>query len=207
MFDRRQFLHFASATAGLAVPLFELSSWPAWITEGTFGSFFLEELKKRAHQMAAVAYMPQSRPSSDVLQKIDYEAHGKIKFKTDLALWADGPTNFPSLFSILGDIFKNPSACMWPRKGERTKSSMTTRILICLPILRHANCLTILVSRVFASRKRGMASSIGAKTIGLHSSVDLISVRLASSINMVCRRAVSLSTLQFLTNLRNPRLY
>ena len=47
--------------------------------------------------------MPQ-----EVLDRIDYEAHGKIKFNTDYALFRDGPGVFPVTFFHLGKFFRTP---------------------------------------------------------------------------------------------------
>ena len=52
--------------------------------------------------------MAPPSPSPEILQQIDYDAHGKIKFKTDLALWADGPSEFPVTFFHLGRFFQKP---------------------------------------------------------------------------------------------------
>src|SRR5690606_26108915 len=44
----------------------------------------------------------------DVLERIDYDAHGKIRFKPELALFADGPGQFPVTFFHLGRFFQVP---------------------------------------------------------------------------------------------------
>jgi glucans biosynthesis protein len=43
-----------------------------------------------------------------VLTRIDYDAHGKIRFKTENALWADGPGAYPVTFFHLGRFFQKP---------------------------------------------------------------------------------------------------
>ncbi|QFU15394.1 glucan biosynthesis protein [Microvirga thermotolerans] len=109
MFNRRQFLEYAAATAGLAAAGF---SAPAMAQQGLkFGSsapFSFEALKARAQEMARRPYAPPPQPSPEVLYQIDYDAHGKIKFKTDLALWANGPSEFPVTFFHLGRYFQKP---------------------------------------------------------------------------------------------------
>ena len=109
MFNRRQFLEYAAATAGLAATGF---SGPAMAQQGlklgASSPFSFEALKARAREMAKAPYMPPPQPPADVLYQIDYDAHGKIKFKTDLALWANGPSKFPVTFFHLGRYFQKP---------------------------------------------------------------------------------------------------
>src|SRR4051794_16958421 len=119
MIDRRQLLTYASATAGLAAAGFPLPSLAqAGLKMGAPAPFSFEELKKRARDMAAGAYAPAPRPAPDVLQKIDYDAHGKIKFKADLALWAEGPSEFPVTFFHLGRYFQKPARMHVVEKGQ-----------------------------------------------------------------------------------------
>ncbi len=68
--------------------------------------------------MAAMPYVPPPRPSPEILEKIDYDAHGKIRFKTDLALWADGPGEFPVTFFHLGRYFQKPARMHVVEKGQ-----------------------------------------------------------------------------------------
>jgi glucans biosynthesis protein len=109
MMDRRQFLSYAAATASLAATGF---CGPALadsgLKTGAPAPFSFDALKKRARDMARAPYAPPPRPAPEVLAQIDYDAHGKIKFKTDLALWADGPSAFPVTFFHLGRYFQKP---------------------------------------------------------------------------------------------------
>src|SRR6478735_2538191 len=119
MIDRRQLLKCASATAGLAAAGFPLSALAqAGLKMGAPVPFSFEELKRRARDMAGAPYAPPPRPAPEVLQKIDYDAHGKIKFKPDLALWADGPSEFPVTFFHLGRYFQHPVRMHVTEKGE-----------------------------------------------------------------------------------------
>lgn len=109
MFDRRQFLQFATATAGLAAAGFSTSALAQQsLKVGAPSPFSFEALKQRAQSMASRPYEAPPRPSPEVLQQIDYDAHGKIRFKTDLALWANGPSDFPVTFFHLGRFFQKP---------------------------------------------------------------------------------------------------
>jgi glucans biosynthesis protein len=107
MMDRRSFLAGAfGAFAATGTPL------PGHAVErlrfGPPAPVSFEALKERAQTMARAPYEPPPRPSPEVLQQIDYDAHGKIKFRTDLALWADGPSEFPVTFFHLGRYFQSP---------------------------------------------------------------------------------------------------
>ena len=51
-------------------------------------------------------YVPPTRPAPDVVQKINYEEWGKIKFRIEDALFADGPGRFPVSFFHLGLFFQ-----------------------------------------------------------------------------------------------------
>jgi glucans biosynthesis protein len=109
MFDRRQFLQFATATAGLAATGFSTAALAQQsLKVGAPSPFSFDALKQRAQSMASRPYEAPPRPSPEVLQQIDYDAHGKIRFKTDLALWANGPSQFPVTFFHLGRFFQKP---------------------------------------------------------------------------------------------------
>jgi glucans biosynthesis protein len=76
--------------------------------------FSFEALVARARELAARPYAPPPTPAPDVLERIDYDAHGKIRFRTDLAPFArDEPGafrkgRFPATFFHLGRYFKKP---------------------------------------------------------------------------------------------------
>ncbi|HEX2509473.1 MAG TPA: glucan biosynthesis protein, partial [Microvirga sp.] len=109
MIDRRTLLRSAAATAGLAAAGFARPALAqAALKTGVPATFSFDALKTRARDMARAPYVPPSRPSPEVLQQIDYDAHGKIKFKTYLALWAKGPSDFPVTFFHLGRFFQVP---------------------------------------------------------------------------------------------------
>src|ERR1700677_1975791 len=62
--------------------------------------------KARARANAHAPYVPPTRPAPDVVQKINYEEWGKIKFRIEDALFADGPGRFPVSFFHLGLFFQ-----------------------------------------------------------------------------------------------------
>jgi glucans biosynthesis protein len=129
MLNRRQFLHIATATAGLAASGFAAPALAqGGLTMGASEPFSFDALKKRARDMAGAAYVAPHRPSPEVLHQIDYDAHGKIRFKTDLALWANGPSEFPVTFFHMGRFFQRPCACMY-RGGPGPRDRLRQRLL------------------------------------------------------------------------------
>ena len=57
---------------------------------------------------AGHAYARESSLPQAVLDRIDYEEHGKIRFNTDFALFRDGPGQYPVTFFHLGKLFRVP---------------------------------------------------------------------------------------------------
>src|SRR3546814_14282629 len=64
--------------------------------------------------MAGQPYEPPYRPAPEVVQQIDYEAHGKIRFDPDRALFGPDGTGtasaYPATFFHLGQFFGNSSS-------------------------------------------------------------------------------------------------
>jgi len=121
MFNRRQFLQIATATAGLAASGFsDAVMAQQGLKMGAPVPFSFDTLKKRAQDMAKAPYVAPPRPAPEVVQQIDYDAHGKIKFKSDLALWANGPSRFPVTFFHLGRFFQK-SVRMHVIEGGRAR--------------------------------------------------------------------------------------
>ncbi len=109
MFNRRQFLTTTAALVSLASTR-ALHAAPA-IEALSFGpprKFSLEALKDEAQRRARLPYTPPPSLPAEVLDRIDYDAHGKIRFKPELALFADGPGKFPVTFFHLGRFFREP---------------------------------------------------------------------------------------------------
>ena len=107
--DRRTLLAGASATATLAALGFSPEALAQQgLKLGQAEDFSFEALKARAKQMAAQPYQAPPSPRPDVLQRIDYDAHGKIRFKPEMALWANGPSPWPVTFFHLGRYFQKP---------------------------------------------------------------------------------------------------
>ncbi len=109
MIDRRTLLAGTAALGAAAAQGFSTEALAqAGLKLGPEAAFSFDALKSRAQAMAAAPYNPPPRPRPDVLERIDYDAHGKIRYKTDLALWANGPSPWPVTFFHLGRFFQKP---------------------------------------------------------------------------------------------------
>lgn len=109
MINRRTFLSSASATAALAALGVAPGALAAGrIKLGNAAPFSFDALIATVRESAQTPYRAQNKPPADILEKIDYEAHGKIRYNTDSALFADGPGQFPVTFFHLGRFFQSP---------------------------------------------------------------------------------------------------
>ncbi|MDB5775158.1 MAG: glucan biosynthesis protein [Herbaspirillum sp.] len=107
--NRRTFLYSAAATATLAALGVSPEALAAnQVKLGSPSDFSFDTLIAQARAQAQSPYQRPSGPPRDILEKIDYAAHGKIKFNTDYALFADGPGRFPVTFFHLGKFFQLP---------------------------------------------------------------------------------------------------
>ena len=68
-------------------------------------SFSFEWLIEQARTRAAAPYAPPPQPAPEVVKRIDYDAHGKLRFRPEYALFADGPGVYPITFQFLGAFF------------------------------------------------------------------------------------------------------
>ncbi|MBV9051040.1 MAG: glucan biosynthesis protein, partial [Hyphomicrobiales bacterium] len=90
----------ASALAGA-----DAKANPAALEFGPSQPFSHDALKERAKTLAAQPYDPPPRPNPDIVQKLDYDAHGKLRFRYDYALWGDGGGAYPVTFQHVGKYF------------------------------------------------------------------------------------------------------
>ena len=68
-------------------------------------SFSFEWLIEQARTRAAAPYAPPPQSAPEVVKRIDYDAHGKLRFRPEYALFADGPGVYPITFQFLGAFF------------------------------------------------------------------------------------------------------
>lgn len=109
MMSRRDLLATGAAAAALSAFGFPVGAWAAEEIEfGPENSFSFAALTAQARMLASQPYVAPPSPPRDMLERIDYQAHGQIKFDTDRALFADGPGPFPVTFFHLGKYFQVP---------------------------------------------------------------------------------------------------
>src|SRR5258707_1413411 len=109
MIDRRTFIVTAGATATVAALGIRSSGAPAPALKlGDSNPFSFDLLIGRAKELASRPYMEAQGPPGDILNKIDYDAHGKISYKPEYALFANGPGLYPITFFHLGLFFRTP---------------------------------------------------------------------------------------------------
>ena len=91
---------------------------PPQLGYGAPEPFSFGALKDIVRRSAAGPYVKPATGNPDVLWRIDYDQHGKLAYKTDLALWAEGPSPFPVTFFHLGRYFQKPVRMHVVAEGE-----------------------------------------------------------------------------------------
>jgi len=109
MIDRRSVLSAGGASlalAALGLPAEALAA--SGLQFGQPAPFSFDRLIALAKSLGTKPQVADSSLPADVLQRIDYDAHGKIRFDTGHALFRDGPGQFPVTFFHLGRYFPVP---------------------------------------------------------------------------------------------------
>ncbi len=114
--DRRTLLKAAAATAGLG--LGGLDALAAQLKLGPEQSFSFDTLKQMARERAARPYAPPPRLADDIAEKLTYDEWGKIKYRTDEAVYATGPERFPVTFFHLGKFFRKSVSVYLTQAGK-----------------------------------------------------------------------------------------
>lgn len=112
LLSRRKFLTTMTAF-GLGAPLAGVSPASAARPILHFGPtkhFSYEGLVERARVSATRPYSAPIFPAPQVVQRIDYEAWGRIQFDPSYALDANGPGIYPATFFHLAKFFPKPVA-------------------------------------------------------------------------------------------------
>ncbi len=92
----------ALALGGLPMP----ASATTGLVFGPGAGFSFDWLKEQARLLAAQPYIAPPRPAPDIVQQIDYQAHGLLRYRPEYALFAEGPGQFPVTFFHLGRYFQ-----------------------------------------------------------------------------------------------------
>ena len=101
--DRRTFI--AAAVAALT-PTVHANGSNQTLHFGRASPFDFDRLVARAREMSRAPY--EAPRTEELAQQIDYEQHGRIRFKTQYALHASAQAGYPATFFHLGRYFKQP---------------------------------------------------------------------------------------------------
>ncbi len=109
--DRRAFVAASLAqTMALALggeaSVAQTTRSPNGLVLGGAEPFSFNALKQRAKDLGGKPYAAPPRPAPEIVAKIDYAIHGSLKYRTDAALFAQGPGQFPATFFHLGQYFQ-----------------------------------------------------------------------------------------------------
>ena len=91
--------------------------------------FSQDWLKAHAQEMATKPYSAPPRPDPQIVASIDYDLHGKLKYKPDFALYGDGHESaFPITFMHVGQYFPK-TVRMFAVEGSPNGSMSAREIL------------------------------------------------------------------------------
>lgn len=117
--ERREFFR-----ATLAVSALSLMGLPAQsnaapaLQFGPAQAFSFDKLRHHARALATSAYVPPPSPAPAITAQIDYVVHGQIRFRSEAALFANGPGMFPVTFFHLGRFFQKSVKIHVVERGE-----------------------------------------------------------------------------------------
>ncbi|QXP90486.1 glucan biosynthesis protein [Methylococcus capsulatus] len=105
--SRRHFLQLAVAVNALS--LFKAGMVNAepgiGLKFGPPSPFSFETLKTLAQERAGREYAPPPQPDPAIVKQIDYDAHGKLQYRKEAALWAESGGSYPISFQHVGMFF------------------------------------------------------------------------------------------------------
>ena len=119
--DRKRRILLQGSAAACALSLLGMTAQSSAAPALRFGPaqpFSFDRLRQRARALAATAYVAPRSPAPDITAKIDYAAHGQIRFRPEMALAAEGPGNFPVTFFHLGQFFRKSVRMHAVNRGE-----------------------------------------------------------------------------------------
>jgi periplasmic glucans biosynthesis protein len=108
----------ASTACAQALPGPHAYAKPQSLRFGQPFAFSFDALIERARGQAASPYKEPYRPAPELVSKIDYDAHGKIKWKSEAALFADQSAGYPVTFFHLGQLFQKSVKMHELRAGQ-----------------------------------------------------------------------------------------
>lgn len=110
--SRRDFLGSSSLVAAACLGAGALLPPPAHARErpalGRPRAFSYAALVEHARRLAARPFSPPHRPSPGLVARIDYAAHGQLRYRPDAALYAGARGTCPATFFHLGQHVDTP---------------------------------------------------------------------------------------------------
>lgn len=107
---RRQFLSLMTALVSAPLPPFQPAEAETFPSQslGPAQDFSWQTLLEQAKHLSHQRYQAPVSPAPDVIERIDWEAHGQIQFDMGHALFADGPGDYAIAFFHPGKFFPFP---------------------------------------------------------------------------------------------------
>jgi len=123
MLRRRTFVRSALVAAAASPILARAPRVLAKPTSLRFGqpfAFSFDSLVERARKLATQPYKAPYKAMPEVVSRIDYDVHGKIKWRSELSLFADAstPNSFPVTFFHVGQFFPKAIKMHELREGQ-----------------------------------------------------------------------------------------
>ncbi len=127
MLNRRSFVQLALAAQAMALTGIAKAASRS-LRLGEPQPFSYEWLKLHAEALARAPYNPPPRPDPAIVSSIDYDAHGKLKFRDEYALYGENhPSTFPITFMHVGQYF--PKTVRMYAVEESQKGEVAREIL------------------------------------------------------------------------------
>ena len=103
--DRRTLLQvlLAAGAARLVGGAAPAAAQAKGLSFGPAQAFSYDWLKRHARDLSARPYEAPPRPDPAIVERIDYDAHGKLRFRKDFALYREG--SYPISFQHVGRFF------------------------------------------------------------------------------------------------------
>ncbi|WP_139557365.1 glucan biosynthesis protein [Methylotetracoccus oryzae] len=95
---------------------------------GAPGPFSFDALKSMARERASRDYVPPPQPDPEIVKQIDYDAHGKLTYRKEAALWADSGSAYPVTFQHVGMFFPKTVRMHVVEKGQAREIAYDPRL-------------------------------------------------------------------------------
>ncbi|WP_137915607.1 glucan biosynthesis protein [Rudaea sp. 3F27F6] len=104
--------------SGAAAPTPPIDPLGALHTRDAQPYSYYEGLVETARKLAAADYVPPPVLPGDVMERIGYEEHSRIRYKSDKALFLNGPGAYPITFFHVGHFFRVPVRMFVAQGGQ-----------------------------------------------------------------------------------------